>query len=156
MASVSSTKATSSGTRSGGRTTSAGTGGMWRFYTEDSPGLKVCRPQSFIKGSTLKGQLNYSLLTGEEGAAEEMVGMAMLLLSNAPHHPFPPLSPSLTDESPSLFPKLINKISHSTKTLTLVGWPGASAGDESALHRFSLHATHLGEVYPLLRPTLDP
>lgn len=23
-----------------------------------------CRPQSFIKGSTLKGQLNYSLLTG--------------------------------------------------------------------------------------------
>ncbi|XP_076009959.1 protein transport protein Sec61 subunit beta isoform X2 [Genypterus blacodes] len=35
-------KATSSGTRSGGRTTgSAGTGGMWRFYTEDSPGLKV-------------------------------------------------------------------------------------------------------------------
>ncbi|XP_077381981.1 protein transport protein Sec61 subunit beta [Festucalex cinctus] len=35
-------KATSSGTRSGGRTAgSAGTGGMWRFYTEDSPGLKV-------------------------------------------------------------------------------------------------------------------
>ncbi|KAL6109178.1 protein transport protein Sec61 subunit beta [Spinachia spinachia] len=35
-------KATSSGTRSAGRTTgSAGTGGMWRFYTEDSPGLKV-------------------------------------------------------------------------------------------------------------------
>ncbi|TNN75657.1 Protein transport protein Sec61 subunit beta [Liparis tanakae] len=35
-------KATSSGARSGGRTTgSAGTGGMWRFYTEDSPGLKV-------------------------------------------------------------------------------------------------------------------
>ncbi|PWA33478.1 hypothetical protein CCH79_00007687, partial [Gambusia affinis] len=34
-------KATSSGTRSGARTTgSAGTGGMWRFYTEDSPGLK--------------------------------------------------------------------------------------------------------------------
>uniref|UniRef100_A0A3P8UPJ4 Protein transport protein Sec61 subunit beta n=2 Tax=Percomorphaceae TaxID=1489872 RepID=A0A3P8UPJ4_CYNSE len=34
-------KATSSGTRSGGRATgSAGTGGMWRFYTEDSPGLK--------------------------------------------------------------------------------------------------------------------
>ncbi|XP_013877311.1 protein transport protein Sec61 subunit beta [Austrofundulus limnaeus] len=35
-------KAASSSTRSGGRTTgSAGTGGMWRFYTEDSPGLKV-------------------------------------------------------------------------------------------------------------------
>uniref|UniRef100_A0A8C5CVT2 Protein transport protein Sec61 subunit beta n=1 Tax=Gadus morhua TaxID=8049 RepID=A0A8C5CVT2_GADMO len=35
-------KATSSSTRSAGRTTSsAGTGGMWRFYTEDSPGLKV-------------------------------------------------------------------------------------------------------------------
>ncbi|XP_028281297.1 protein transport protein Sec61 subunit beta [Parambassis ranga] len=35
-------KATSSSTRSGGRTTgSAGTGGIWRFYTEDSPGLKV-------------------------------------------------------------------------------------------------------------------
>ncbi|MBN3321938.1 SC61B protein, partial [Atractosteus spatula] len=35
-------KATSSGTRSAGRgATSAGTGGMWRFYTEDSPGLKV-------------------------------------------------------------------------------------------------------------------
>ncbi|TNN02552.1 hypothetical protein fugu_010039 [Takifugu bimaculatus] len=42
MASISSTKATSSGTRSGSRSTgSAGTGGMWRFYTEDSPGLKV-------------------------------------------------------------------------------------------------------------------
>ncbi|XP_029445749.1 protein transport protein Sec61 subunit beta isoform X1 [Rhinatrema bivittatum] len=34
-------KNASSGTRSAGRTTSAGTGGMWRFYTEDSPGLKV-------------------------------------------------------------------------------------------------------------------
>ncbi|GAA6075869.1 protein transport protein Sec61 subunit beta, partial [Tachysurus ichikawai] len=35
-------KATGSGTRSAGRATaSAGTGGMWRFYTEDSPGLKV-------------------------------------------------------------------------------------------------------------------
>ncbi|XP_063054392.1 protein transport protein Sec61 subunit beta [Engraulis encrasicolus] len=36
-------KATSSGTRSAGRATGAatGTGGMWRFYTEDSPGLKV-------------------------------------------------------------------------------------------------------------------
>ncbi|XP_052357458.1 protein transport protein Sec61 subunit beta-like [Oncorhynchus keta] len=36
-------KATSSGTRSAGRTTASagGTGGMWRFYTEDSPGLKV-------------------------------------------------------------------------------------------------------------------
>ncbi|XP_028985872.1 protein transport protein Sec61 subunit beta [Betta splendens] len=35
-------KATSSSTRSGGRATgSAGTGGIWRFYTEDSPGLKV-------------------------------------------------------------------------------------------------------------------
>ncbi|KAG7317840.1 hypothetical protein KOW79_018875 [Hemibagrus wyckioides] len=34
-------KATGSGTRSAGRATaSAGTGGMWRFYTEDSPGLK--------------------------------------------------------------------------------------------------------------------
>ncbi|XP_063778730.1 protein transport protein Sec61 subunit beta [Pseudophryne corroboree] len=34
-------KTTSSSARSSGRTTSAGTGGMWRFYTEDSPGLKV-------------------------------------------------------------------------------------------------------------------
>ncbi|KAG2465276.1 SC61B protein, partial [Polypterus senegalus] len=34
-------KATSSGTRSAGRGASSGTGGMWRFYTEDSPGLKV-------------------------------------------------------------------------------------------------------------------
>ncbi|XP_040209282.1 protein transport protein Sec61 subunit beta [Rana temporaria] len=34
-------KTTSSSARSAGRTTSAGTGGMWRFYTEDSPGLKV-------------------------------------------------------------------------------------------------------------------
>ncbi|KPP66409.1 protein transport protein Sec61 subunit beta-like [Scleropages formosus] len=35
-------KATSSSTRSGGRSAaSTGTGGMWRFYTEDSPGLKV-------------------------------------------------------------------------------------------------------------------
>ncbi|XP_016142085.1 protein transport protein Sec61 subunit beta-like [Sinocyclocheilus grahami] len=35
-------KAPSSSARSGGRSTaSAGTGGMWRFYTEDSPGLKV-------------------------------------------------------------------------------------------------------------------
>ncbi|NXG68284.1 SC61B protein, partial [Baryphthengus martii] len=31
----------SCGTRSAGRATSTGTGGMWRFYTEDSPGLKV-------------------------------------------------------------------------------------------------------------------
>uniref|UniRef100_A0A9L0RY60 SEC61 translocon subunit beta n=1 Tax=Equus caballus TaxID=9796 RepID=A0A9L0RY60_HORSE len=36
-------KNASCGTRSAGRTTSAGTGGMWRFYTEDSPGLKVFR-----------------------------------------------------------------------------------------------------------------
>ncbi|KAF6127063.1 SEC61 translocon subunit beta [Phyllostomus discolor] len=36
-------KNASCGTRSAGRTTSAGTGGMWRFYTEDSPGLKVER-----------------------------------------------------------------------------------------------------------------
>ncbi|KAJ1203275.1 hypothetical protein NDU88_007063 [Pleurodeles waltl] len=34
-------KNASSGNRSSTRTTSAGTGGMWRFYTEDSPGLKV-------------------------------------------------------------------------------------------------------------------
>uniref|UniRef100_A0A670HXX0 Protein transport protein Sec61 subunit beta n=1 Tax=Podarcis muralis TaxID=64176 RepID=A0A670HXX0_PODMU len=34
-------KSASYGTRSAGRTTSAGTGGMWRFYSEDSPGLKV-------------------------------------------------------------------------------------------------------------------
>uniref|UniRef100_A0A3B1KFR4 SEC61 translocon subunit beta n=1 Tax=Astyanax mexicanus TaxID=7994 RepID=A0A3B1KFR4_ASTMX len=35
-------KATGGGARSAGRATaSAGTGGMWRFYTEDSPGLKV-------------------------------------------------------------------------------------------------------------------
>lgn len=53
---------------------------------------------------------------GEEGAAEEMVGMAMLLLSDAPLHPTPPLSPSFRDEGASLFPKLINKISRSTKT----------------------------------------
>lgn len=82
--------------------------------------------QSFIKGSTLKGQLNYSLLTGRRrrkrrGAAEEMVGMEMLLLSNAPRAPLPALTPSLRDESPSLFPKLINKIRSSTETSTLVG-----------------------------------
>uniref|UniRef100_A0A8D2PZ00 SEC61 translocon subunit beta n=1 Tax=Zosterops lateralis melanops TaxID=1220523 RepID=A0A8D2PZ00_ZOSLA len=35
------TKNASCGTRSAGRATSTGTGGMWRFYTEDSPGLKV-------------------------------------------------------------------------------------------------------------------
>ncbi|CAN0359238.1 protein transport protein Sec61 subunit beta [Petromyzon marinus] len=35
-------KATSSGGSSASRSTSAGgSGGMWRFYTEDSPGLKV-------------------------------------------------------------------------------------------------------------------
>uniref|UniRef100_A0A2I3HD82 Protein transport protein Sec61 subunit beta n=1 Tax=Nomascus leucogenys TaxID=61853 RepID=A0A2I3HD82_NOMLE len=34
-------KNASCGTRNTGRTTSAGTGGMWRFYTEDSPGLQV-------------------------------------------------------------------------------------------------------------------
>ncbi|XP_048463487.1 protein transport protein Sec61 subunit beta [Rhincodon typus] len=34
-------KATSSAVSRAGRTTSTGTGGMWRFYTEDSPGLKV-------------------------------------------------------------------------------------------------------------------
>uniref|UniRef100_A0A8C6EL46 Uncharacterized protein n=1 Tax=Microcebus murinus TaxID=30608 RepID=A0A8C6EL46_MICMU len=32
-------KNASCGTRSAGCTTSTGTGGMWRFYTEDSPGL---------------------------------------------------------------------------------------------------------------------
>jgi len=50
------------------------------------PGIG-CRPQSFIKGFTLKGQLNYSLLSARGGGKwEDMVGMAMLLLSNAPHH----------------------------------------------------------------------
>ncbi|XP_055137267.1 protein transport protein Sec61 subunit beta-like [Symphalangus syndactylus] len=34
-------KNASSGTRNAGHTTSAGTRGMWRFYTEDSPGLQV-------------------------------------------------------------------------------------------------------------------
>uniref|UniRef100_A0A8C9FS74 SC61B protein n=1 Tax=Pavo cristatus TaxID=9049 RepID=A0A8C9FS74_PAVCR len=34
-------KNASCGTRSAGRATSTGTGGMWRFYTEDSPGLKL-------------------------------------------------------------------------------------------------------------------
>lgn len=57
----------------------------------------------------------------EEGTAEEMVGMAMLLLSDAPPPPHPPLSPSFNDKGPSLFPKLINKASHSTKTLAMVG-----------------------------------
>lgn len=54
--------------------------------------------------------------------------MAMLLLSDASLHPptHPLLSPSFRDEGPSLFPKLINKISHSTKTLALVG---ATAND---------------------------
>uniref|UniRef100_A0A8B9X6U7 Uncharacterized protein n=1 Tax=Bos mutus grunniens TaxID=30521 RepID=A0A8B9X6U7_BOSMU len=33
-------KNASCGTKRTGRTTSAGTGGMWRFYTEDSPGLR--------------------------------------------------------------------------------------------------------------------
>ncbi|XP_025868961.2 protein transport protein Sec61 subunit beta isoform X1 [Vulpes vulpes] len=42
-------KNASCGTRSAGRTTSAGTGGMWRFYTEDSPGLKVPSQLSSIK-----------------------------------------------------------------------------------------------------------
>ncbi|KAM6376091.1 protein transport protein Sec61 subunit beta isoform 1-T1 [Alca torda] len=36
-------KNASCGTRSAGRATSTGTGGMWRFYTEDSPGLKVSK-----------------------------------------------------------------------------------------------------------------
>ncbi|XP_070148467.1 protein transport protein Sec61 subunit beta-like isoform X2 [Ovis canadensis] len=34
-------KNTSCGARSPGRTTSAGIGAMWRFYAEDSPGLKA-------------------------------------------------------------------------------------------------------------------
>ncbi|XP_054572754.1 protein transport protein Sec61 subunit beta-like [Eptesicus fuscus] len=34
-------KNASCGTRSAGRTTSAGIGEMWQFYTEGSPGLKV-------------------------------------------------------------------------------------------------------------------
>lgn len=77
--------------------------------------VRVCscvrhQPQSFIKGSTLKGQLNYSFLTGGGGVTEEMVGMAMLLLSDALLHPGPPLRASFRDESPSLFLKLINKI----------------------------------------------
>lgn len=57
---------------------------------------------------------------GEEGVAVEMVGMAMLLLSAEPLHPTPPLSPSFRDEGASLFPKLINKTSHYTKTLAVV------------------------------------
>ncbi|XP_053251103.1 protein transport protein Sec61 subunit beta-like [Podarcis raffonei] len=41
-------KSASCGTRSAGRTISAGTGGMWRFYTEDSPGLKAGPVQVLI------------------------------------------------------------------------------------------------------------
>lgn len=89
-----------------------------------------CRPQSFIKGSTLKGQLNYSLLTGGGGGSGGDGWHGNVATRNASLHPTPPyptlpyptlLSPSLRDESPSLFPKLINKISHSAKTLALVG-----------------------------------
>lgn len=83
--------------------------------------------------------------------------------------------------APSLFLKLINKISLSAKTRTLVRvtakcvcvclvinhclivvWQrsGARAGDEPAFHRVSLHASHLGEVHPLLSNpglmTFDP
>lgn len=34
-------KTTNSTTAARSRTTGAGTGGMWRFYTDDSPGIKV-------------------------------------------------------------------------------------------------------------------
>lgn len=53
----------------------------------------------------------------EEGTTEEMVGMAMLLLCNVPLHPTS--HSSFSDESPSLFPKPIDKISNSTKTLVI-------------------------------------
>lgn len=143
-------------------------------------------PQSFIKGSTLKGQLNYSLLTGggEGGGplkrrlAWQCCYLAMLT---------PTLPPLLNDESRSLFPKLINKRAspltlcmdlqqtipffgclccrsiHASFCLSLlcvcvcaVQGPSTSVGDESALHRFSLHAAHLGEVHPLLRASSSP
>ncbi|XP_057224321.1 protein transport protein Sec61 subunit beta isoform X1 [Malurus melanocephalus] len=45
-------KNASCGTRSAGRATSTGTGGMWRFYTEDSPGLKVCHVAEDIRDAT--------------------------------------------------------------------------------------------------------
>lgn len=44
-------------------------------------------------------------------------------------------------------------------SLLLWQWACASAGDEPALHRFSLHAAHLGEVHTLLilhLMTFDP
>jgi hypothetical protein len=34
-------KATPSAAAARSRTTGAGSGGMWRFYTDDSPGIKV-------------------------------------------------------------------------------------------------------------------
>ncbi|XP_051574955.1 protein transport protein Sec61 subunit beta-like isoform X2 [Myxocyprinus asiaticus] len=50
-------KAPSSGARSGGRSTAtAGTGGMWRFYTEDSPGLKVSRQTEIAMNRALRRQ----------------------------------------------------------------------------------------------------
>lgn len=134
-------------------------------------------PQSFIKGSTLKGQLNYSLLTGGGvGDVEEMVGMAMLLLSDAALHPIPHSDPPSEMRAPPCF---WDSSINSSTPLRLLLWlglkqmivfcvcvlisvslswqrPSASAGDESAFHCFSLHAAHLGEVHPLLNPTFDP
>ncbi|XP_059711805.1 protein transport protein Sec61 subunit beta isoform X3 [Haemorhous mexicanus] len=69
-------KNASCGTRSAGRATSTGTGGMWRFYTEDSPGLKVAvevketdsikTSQSEQETCTAEDNKGFLLLTADE------------------------------------------------------------------------------------------
>lgn len=93
-------------------------GSSWRRADSPYSGVyrvRVCccvqgRPQSFIKGSTPKGQLNYSLLTGEMGGLREggLVWRCCYLAMCPP--PPPPLRAFLRYER-LLFPNLINKIS---------------------------------------------
>lgn len=102
--------------------------------------------------------------------------MAMLLLSDAPLHPTPHSVPPSAMRAPPCFRGSSIKSATPLRLSLRLGLqqmmglcvcacvcvlislslllqrPGASAGDESALHCFSLHAAHLGEVHPLLNP----
>ncbi|XDA74964.1 hypothetical protein R6Z07F_005193 [Ovis aries] len=63
-------KNASCGARSPGCTTSAGTGGMWRFYAEDSPGLKAGPVPVLLQ---LRSQYSLSLQRGHRGGEQKIV-----------------------------------------------------------------------------------
>ena len=51
-------------TKSGGSVRAGGTssGGMWRFYTDDSPGIKVCVVSPSRKDNLLSFDINIGLI----------------------------------------------------------------------------------------------